>query len=60
MFTDNDELLLFTDINECIEGTDECDTNAACINIDGSYTCDCNDGYGGDGFTCEGKTSSKR
>ena len=27
--------------------------NAACTNNDGSYECACNDGYAGDGFTCE-------
>ena len=25
------------------------------MNKDGSFECKCNDGYGGDGLTCEGK-----
>jgi len=30
---------LFADINECDEGTDDCDD--LCIDTDGSYTCLC-------------------
>ena len=45
------------DVNECTDGTPPCDTNAACENTDGSYTCTCNDGYTGDGQmgNCAGK-----
>lgn len=31
---------------------DACDENALCTNTDGSFTCECNDGYSGDGMTC--------
>eukprot|EP01083_Nonionella_stella_P086242 239461_1 len=41
-----------TDADECTEGTDTCDQNARCTNTEGSFECDCNDGYGGDGETC--------
>ncbi|MBU1218553.1 hypothetical protein KKF34_04020 [Myxococcota bacterium] len=41
-----------SDINECTEGTHTCDTNASCINNTGSFTCTCNPGYSGDGYTC--------
>ena len=41
-----------TDIDECIAGTDNCDTNATCTNTVGSFTCACNNGYAGDGVTC--------
>ena len=43
----------FKDIDECT--TEPCDKDAGCTNVVGSYTCICNDGYNGDGFTCEGK-----
>ncbi|XP_072017144.1 lactadherin-like [Amphiura filiformis] len=41
-------------INECAESspTPNCDANAACANTIGSYTCECNAGYRGDGVTC--------
>ena len=28
--------------------------NAECQNTDGSFECTCNDGYEGDGVTCDG------
>ena len=40
------------DINECATSSDTCDSNAVCTNIAGSFTCACNQGYTGDGFTC--------
>jgi len=40
------------DINECIDGTSNCDVNANCTNTDGSFTCICKDGFTGDGITC--------
>jgi len=42
------------DVNECDEGTDNCDFDATCSNTEGSYSCACNEGYSGDGFTCNG------
>ena len=47
--------LKFADINECIEGTDNCDDNAACTNTEGSFTCLCEPGFSGDGAQCEGR-----
>ena len=41
-----------TDINECAADTDNCDTNAACANTPGSFTCACDSGYTGDGTSC--------
>ena len=45
---------LLLDNNECTLGTDNCDTNAACTNNVGSFTCACNAGYSGTGVTCTG------
>ena len=42
------------DIDECAEGLDNCDTNADCVNTDGSFLCICWEGYEGDGRTCRG------
>ena len=41
------------DVDECL--TSPCATNANCTNVVGSYTCQCLDGYTGDGLSCEGK-----
>ena len=55
MYCGLDILPLVADINECLEGTHICDSNAACDNDDGSYDCSCNTGYTGDGFSCSGQ-----
>ena len=44
-----------SDIDECTAGTHNCDTNAACTNTPGSFTCTCNQGYTGDRVMCTGK-----
>jgi len=49
---DTDDALICTDDDECTLGTDNCDENATCNNTDGSFSCDCNSGYTGDGVTC--------
>ena len=46
---------LFTDIDECAEGTHQCDEHADCADTEGSYDCICHQGYDGDGFSCDGK-----
>ena len=33
----------------------DCHVNAECTNTNGSYTCNCNNGYDGDGISCQGK-----
>lgn len=40
------------DVDECSDGTHSCDANAECTNTRGSYQCECNDGYTGNGFEC--------
>ncbi len=42
------------DINECTSNTDNCNATADCTNTDGSFTCDCWDGYSGNGVSCTG------
>ena len=39
-----------SDIDECSSWP--CHTDATCNNTAGSYSCDCNPGYAGNGFTC--------
>ena len=46
-----------SDMNEC--SSDPCHTNATCTNIAGSYTCECNEGYTGDGYDCKGECLHK-
>ena len=43
---------MFTDNDECMDGTHLCATNATCVNTDGGYNCTCDSGYDGDGFEC--------
>ena len=50
----NQNLYLFSDVDECTLNTDNCDINAECTNTVGSFECDCNDGYAGTGVTCTG------
>ena len=42
------------DIDECSEDTDNC--NQTCTNTEGSFACECDDGYylDSDGTTCNG------
>ena len=34
--------------------TDNCSLNANCINLIGSFRCQCRHGFQGDGYVCEG------
>ena len=43
---------LYTDIDECSRGLDDCDSNADCINNEGSFECVCPDEFIGDGREC--------
>ena len=40
------------DIDECSTDVDNCDANASCTNSIGSFDCECNDSYEGNGETC--------
>jgi len=35
----------FTDVDECATGSAGCDSDAECANTDGSFACECNDGF---------------
>ena len=41
-----------SDINECL--SNPCHPNATCKNTNGTFTCECDAEYEGDGFTCQG------
>ena len=45
------------DINECADNP--CNQNANCINNEGSYLCECNTGYTGNGTNCTGMNTTK-
>ena len=45
---------VFLDYDECDENTNQCDANAYCVNTVGSYTCQCQSGFSGDGRVCTG------
>ena len=53
-----------TNVNECDvqEGESEarhnCDSSANCTDTEGSFSCQCVDGYSGDGVTCRGNIPS--
>ena len=48
----------YTDTDECAEDSHICDENATCMNTIGTFKCECNNGYIGDGKTCEGNIST--
>ena len=39
------DVTLFVDIDECSQGLSACHPNSACVNIPGSYYCQCREGY---------------
>ena len=45
-------MIVFTDVDECSQGTHSCSAYAMCNNIKGSYDCSCKAGYTGDGKNC--------
>ena len=55
----NRKLLYLTDINVCLPSP--CDPNAVCQNTIGSleFSCRCNAGFIGDGFSCTGKIKNR-
>ena len=48
------------DANECVDDTDNCHTNADCMDNIGSFSCMCSSGYSGDGIeNCTGEREKK-
>ena len=47
------EMFYLSDIDECIVSP-PCGDNANCNNTEGSYECECNTGFSGDGLNCSG------
>ena len=41
-------------VDECMLGTHNCDSNAMCTDASGTFNCQCNEGYSGDGVRCIG------
>ena len=50
-------MYILTDIDECMEYS-PCDVNATCNNTIGSFNCECNIGYSGDGMNCSSTSPS--
>ncbi|KAL8178951.1 UNVERIFIED_CONTAM: Signal peptide, CUB and EGF-like domain-containing protein 3 [Gekko kuhli] len=45
--------VFYEDVDECVDGTDNCHIDAICQNTPKSYKCICKSGYTGDGKHCK-------
>jgi len=53
-------MCLHVDKDECATNNGGCNTHASCSNTPaGSFTCTCNNGYKGNGLTCDGMSASE-
>ncbi|XP_031633983.1 nidogen [Contarinia nasturtii] len=48
----DDAIIACVDIDECATNENICDQNAVCFNDLGGYSCRCQDGFFGNGYTC--------
>ena len=48
-------LNLAADYDECLGASHDCHSNATCVNTDGSFECECNSMFSGDGRNCTSK-----
>ena len=47
--------VVFEDIDECFDlSLNNCSRNAQCTNLSPGFSCSCDSGYTGNGFTCTG------
>jgi len=44
-------------VNECAAGMHDCQTNATCVDTPESFTCQCNNGFTGNGDTCSAQVA---
>ncbi len=52
--------LYLPDINECSDPfSNDCHDDAVCIDVEGSYRCECQEGFTGDGIQCQGMWGTK-
>ena len=49
---------LYLDFDECTDRAHNCHAMATCTDTDGSFTCQCPNGYTGNGQTCTGKNET--
>eukprot|EP00736_Rhodelphis_marinus_P003694 Rmarinus@m.18323 len=49
---DGDGVSFCENVDECTLGSQDCDEDAECIDIDGSFSCSCRSNFYGDGATC--------
>lgn len=49
-------ITIILDDDECTSNVHQCKPNADCVNVDGSYQCNCKPGYTGDGLISCGGT----
>ena len=48
------------DVDECNDTQlNSCSENAICINSIGNYSCECNEGYNGNGVICSGECADE-
>ncbi|XP_073245796.1 uncharacterized protein [Porites lutea] len=52
-FTGDGFLIECVDVDECLNKEDYCSKHAVCSNLLGSFSCQCKDGFKGNGFECE-------
>lgn len=54
MLVNDRQLFPISDVDECTDQTDNCDSNSVCTNTESSFTCECDTGFSGDGVSCDG------
>ena len=54
LFIFRNVVVSWIDINECEDGSHNCDRDANCTNTAGSFICTCNPGLVGNGRSCTG------